>query len=164
MDELCGALMAAKVELVVDVRHIPRSRTNPQFNQDTFPASLRERHIGYIHLRALGGLRGRPRGSNPSPNMYWRNESFRNYADHAMTAEFAAALRELRTLGQERTATIMCAEALWWRCHRRIIADYLLAAGEQVFHIMTGSRIEPASLNPGAVRREDGTLIYPAEK
>jgi len=146
-----GQLRAAQVRRVIDVRHIPRSRTNPQFNRETLAESLENAHIAYAHIPALGGLRGRSRSAQPSANTYWRNQSFRNYADYAMTAEFAAGLAELRVLGRERTAAIMCAEALWWRCHRRIIADYLLAHEERVFHIMRDRTVQ-ATLTPGALR------------
>jgi uncharacterized protein (DUF488 family) len=153
-------LRAAQVRRVVDVRHIPRSRANPQFNRETLAESLESAQIAYAHIPALGGLRGRSRSAQPSPNLYWGNQSFRNYADYALTSGFAAGLAELRVLGRERTAAIMCAETLWWRCHRRIIADYLLAHEERVFHIMRDRTVE-ATLTPGALRQADGTLIYP---
>ena len=97
-----------------------------------------------------------------SPNLLWQNSSFRNYADYAMTEEFHQGLTELRTLGHKRRSAIMCAEAVWWRCHRRIIADYLICAGESVFHILGSNRVDRALLTPGAIRRPDGTVIYPA--
>ncbi len=154
-------LQQAGCDLVVDVRTIARSRTNPQFNGDTLPASLSGYGIGYVHLAALGGLRGRRKGAPPSPNDWWENASFRNYADYAATAPFRAALQELRALGQTRRCAIMCAEAVWWRCHRRIIADYLLFEGESVFHIMGRGKIEPATPTPSARRQADGSLLYP---
>lgn len=161
--ELAGLLQQVGAGLVADVRTVPRSRTNPQFNADALPASLAPWGIGYRHLRSLGGLRGRRQDEGPSPNAYWENPSFRNYADYAGTAEaFRAGLDELRALGRVETCAVMCAEAVWWRCHRRIIADYLIAEGECVFHIMGPGKVEPARLNPAAVRRPDGTLVYPA--
>ena len=147
---------------MIDVRSIPRSRTNPQFNQDTLPATLAPWQIGYEPIAALGGLRGKARGTDPSLNAYWRVSAFRNYSDYALTAPFAAGLAQLRARGAEQRCAIMCAEAVWWRCHRRIIADYLLAAGEQVMHIMGKSHVDAASLTPGSVIRDDGTVIYPA--
>jgi len=151
------------VDLVVDVRSIPRSRTNPQFNRETLPGTLEPWQIGYEHIAELGGRRGKSRASEPSSNSYWRVRSFRNYADYALTAPFAAGLARLRERGSQQRSVIMCAEAVWWRCHRRIIADYLLAAGEQVMHILGTSHVEVASLTPGAIVRNDGTVVYPAE-
>ena len=156
--EFADLLHASQVELVVDVRHMPRSRTNPQFNREVLPDVLKSLQIGYVHLAALGGLR--PRGLETSPNLLWQNTSFRNYADYAMTEEFHQGLTELRNLGHKRRSVIMCAEAVWWRCHRRIIADYLICARETVFHIL-GNRVDRAQLTPGAIPRADGTVIYP---
>jgi uncharacterized protein (DUF488 family) len=161
--ELAGLLQQAEVRFVVDVRAFPRSRTNPQFNFDVLPASLAEWQIGYRHIQALGGLRGHGGDQRPSPNAYWENRSFRNYADYTGTAAFRTGLAELRDFGCVHTCAVMCAEAVWWRCHRRIIADYLIAEGEQVFHIMGPGLVEPARLNPAAVRQHDGTLIYPGD-
>jgi uncharacterized protein (DUF488 family) len=156
--EFTDLLRASQVELVVDVRHVPRSRTNPQFNREILLEELQSFQIGYIHLAALGGLRSRR--LKTSPNLLWQNSSFRNYADYAMTEEFHQGLTELRTLGHKRRSAIMCAEAVWWRCHRRIIADYLICAGESVFHIL-GNRVDRAVLTPGAIRHADGTVTYP---
>jgi uncharacterized protein (DUF488 family) len=118
--------------------------------------------IGYRHLRALGGLRGHRKDQGPSQNTYWENLSFRNYADYTAATAFRAGLVELRDLGRSQICAVMCAEAVWWRCHRRIIADYLISDGARVFHIMAPGKVEPASLNPAAVQQHDGTLIYPA--
>src|SRR5215831_2552393 len=133
IDEFVTMLNSAGVTLVVDVRTVPRSRTNPQYNGDVLPRSLASFHVGYEHVAALGGLRGKHRDVPPSVNAFWRNESFHNYADHAMGHTFRAGLTRLCELGRDQPCAIMCAEALWWRCHRRIIADYLLAAGEVYF-------------------------------
>lgn len=160
--EFAGLLQQAGAGFVADVRAFPRSRTNPQFNFDVLPASLAEWQIGYRYIQALGGLRGRKKDRGPPPNAYWENLSFRNYADYTATAAFRAGLAELRDLGRTQTCAIMCAEAVWWRCHRRIIADYLLSEGEQVFHVMGPGKIETATLNPAAIRQHDGTLVYPA--
>jgi uncharacterized protein (DUF488 family) len=151
------------VDLVIDVRSMPRSRTNPQFNQQSLPEALAPWQIGYQHIAELGGLRGKSRGTESSLNTYWRVRSFRNYADYALTAPFAAGLARLRERGSEHRCVIMCAEAVWWRCHRRIITDYLLAAAEQVNHILGKSHVDVASLTPGAVVRNDGTVVYPAQ-
>jgi uncharacterized protein (DUF488 family) len=162
--ELAALLREAGVELLVDVRTIPRSRANPQFNADGLPGSLEPHRIAYRHLPKLGGLRGRPKTAAPSLNTFWENESFRNYADYTASAGFQEGLAELRALGRQYNCAIMCAEAVWWRCHRRIITDYLLAAGEEVFHIMGPGKIEPAHMTAAAVRQPDGTLIYPGRQ
>lgn len=157
--EFIALLEMLQVKALVDVRTIPRSRTNPQFNADTLPDALGS--IAYCHIAALGGLRGHRRDAPPSPNNFWENESFRNYADYAATETFRNGLEQLREIGHSQTSAIMCAEAVWWRCHRRIIADYLLAAGETVFHILGPGRIEPAKLTPAAHQTAQGTLVYP---
>ena len=154
-------LGAAGVKELVDVRSVPRSRTNPQFNAENLPEGLRTFGIAYRHLAELGGLRGRRKDRPQSPNIFWDNASFRNYADYAGTEPFREGLQTLRKMGQQKTCAIMCAEAVWWRCHRRIIADYLLAAGETVFHILSLKKIEDARLTPAARIMADGTLIYP---
>jgi uncharacterized protein (DUF488 family) len=156
-------LRESNVDLVVDVRSMPRSRTNPQFNLETLPEGLAPWQIGYRHMAELGGLRGEQRLVESSLNSYWTVRSFRNYADYALTEPFASGLARLREQGSQRHCTIMCAEAVWWRCHRRIITDYLLAAGEQVIHILGASRVQEAQLTPGAILRDDGTVVYPAE-
>ena len=161
VEDLAALLREAGVACLADVRTLPRSRANPQFNADTLPDALAVWQIGYRRLPTLGGLRGRRKDADPSPNGFWENASFRNYADYAMTAAFREGLAELVALGRERVSAIMCAEAVWWRCHRRIIADYLVADGETVLHIMGPGKIEPARLTPVAVRRPDGTLVYP---
>ena len=160
--ELIVLLRDAGVDLLVDVRSVPRSRTNPQFNTDALPEALAEAGIGYRHIRALGGLRHHPKGAPESPNTLWRNDAFRDYADYAMTEPFRGGLAELRVLADEHRCAMMCAEAVWWRCHRRIVADYLLAEGEAVTHIMAPAKTEPATLTPGAEPQSDGTILYPA--
>jgi uncharacterized protein (DUF488 family) len=165
LDEFAELLTSAGITELVDVRTVPRSRTNPQFNADTLPESLRPIGIAYRHIAELGGLRGRRKDRPQSPNIFWKNSSFRNYADYAGTQPFRDGLQTLRQLGRRQTCAIMCAEAVWWRCHRRIIADYLLAAGETVFHILSLKKTEPAHLTPAAQLLPDGTLVYvkPAE-
>jgi len=155
-----GELLAeSRVDLVVDVRSMPRSRTNPQFNGESLPAALAPWRIGYEHIATLGGLRGIARGSEPSPNSYWRVRGFRNYADYALTEPFAKGLAQLRELGSRHRCAIMCAEAVWWRCHRRIIADYLLSEGACVLHILGTAHVDEAGLTPGAAPCGDGTII-----
>jgi uncharacterized protein (DUF488 family) len=154
-------LNEAEVGLVADVRTVPRSRTNPQYNTDVLPRSLVGSQIGYEHIAALGGLRGRTHDVPPQANAFWENQSFHNYADYAMGEDFRAGLTRLRELGQTRRCAIMCAEAVWWRCHRRIIADYLMAAGEAVFHILASHHIEKAKMTDAAVANSAGILSYP---
>jgi uncharacterized protein (DUF488 family) len=161
VEEFVELLQTAGVRLVADVRTVPRSRTNSQFNRDTLPDALSGFQIGYEHIAELGGLRGRTHDIAPAVNSFWQNQSFHNYADYAMSEGFRAGLARLRDLGRERTCAVMCAEAVWWRCHRRIIADHLLAAGETVFHIMGSGRIESAHMTEGARAGLDG-LTYPA--
>jgi uncharacterized protein (DUF488 family) len=160
-DEFIALLREFEIELIADVRSIPRSRTNPQFNTDILARTLAEAGIGYRHLKALGGRRHRGRDAAPSPNPFWRNDSFRNYADYAATDAFKTGLDELRTIARDSRCAIMCAEAVWWRCHRRIIADYLLSEGVRVVHIMGPGNADPAQLTPGAQMLPEGTLVYP---
>jgi len=161
--ELASLLTANDVKLLIDVRKMPRSRTNPQFNADVLGASLKAYGIAYRHMEALGGLRGKTRDIAPDTNAYWENASFRRYADYAMTDEFRAAFEELRAIGREKRSAIMRAEAVWWRCHRRIITDYLMAAGEDVFHIVSNDVPEPAKMTPAARPGPNATLVYPVE-
>jgi uncharacterized protein (DUF488 family) len=163
IEEFVALLMAAEVRLVVDVRTVPRSKTNPQFNRETLPASLAGRGISYEHCPALGGLRNKQPGVSPDANAFWENASFHNYADYALSEEFRSGLQNLRELGRSARAVIMCAESLWCRCHRRIIADYLIAAGEAVFHILGPDHIEQARLTPEARVEADGGLAYPKD-
>jgi uncharacterized protein (DUF488 family) len=162
IEELVELLRAAEVDLLVDVRTVPRSRTNGQYNRDVLPAALAPHALGYEHVAALGGLRGKSKSVAPDVNAFWQNRSFHNYADYALSEPFRAGLAELRTRGHAQRCAIMCAESVWWRCHRRIIADYLIAAGEAVFHIMAKGRIDPAEMTPAAELRADGSLVYPA--
>ena len=160
--EFVALLRQVDVDLVVDVRSIPRSRTNPQFDADALPGALAEAGIAYRHLPALGGLRHRTKGAEPSLNTLWRVAAFRNYADYAGTDAFRTGLDELRALARDHCCAIMCAEAVWWRCHRRIIADYLLAAGVSVAHIIGHHKIDPAKFTPGARSLPGGALVYSA--
>ncbi|MBO9354224.1 DUF488 family protein [Bordetella petrii] len=154
-------LREAGVELLVDIRTVPRSRANPQFNQDVMPGALAAAGLSYEYLAALGGLRGKSKAVARDVNGYWENSSFHNYADYALTEPFRAGLEHLIARGRKQRSAVMCAEAVWWRCHRRIVADHLLARGETVFHIMAAGRIDPARLTPGAVVRPDGAVAYP---
>ena len=160
--EFVDLLCAGKVAMVVDIRTVPRSRANPQYNLDALPDSLAGFQIGYTRIEALGGLRGKSREVPPEVNGWWENRSFHNYADYTLTDEFHGGLDELIGLGRERRVAMMCSEAVWWRCHRRIVADHLLTRGESVFHLMGHDRVEPATLTPAAEPRPDGAVGYPA--
>jgi uncharacterized protein (DUF488 family) len=150
-------LKSASVDLLADVRSYPVSRYSPQFNKATLEESLLGEEIVYRHLPALGGRR--PVSKQPSPNSLWREGGFRNYADYAMTPAFRAGLDILLELGREHTVAIMCAEADWHNCHRRIVTDYLLAANVEVHHILDRG-IEAAQFTPGARKETGGRVIY----
>jgi Protein of unknown function, DUF488/Protein of unknown function (DUF3565) len=160
IDEFVALLRNEHVELVVDVRTVPRSRRNPQYNRDVLPTTLKTFDLDYVHVSELGGLRSR-RPVPPTVNGFWQNESFHNFADYAMGEEFRVDLRKLREAGHARRCAVMCAEAVWWRCHRRIIADYLIAAGETVVHILAKGRTELARITEAAVHGANCTLVYP---
>ena len=153
-------LAEARVTRLADVRGIPRSGRHPQFNIDTMPAALAAAGIDYRHLPALGGRRP-ARKDAPSRNTLWRVQAFRNYADYAQTAHFGDGLAELERLARERPTAIMCAEAVWWRCHRRLVADYMMSRGWEVVHLMGPGQRQPGALTEGAVPLADGTIAYP---
>jgi uncharacterized protein (DUF488 family) len=146
---------------VVDVRTVPRSRTNPQYNFDVLGGELAPSSIAYERIAELGGLRAKSASVPPQVNGYWENQSFHNYADYALSQQFAEGLGKLVAMAAERPTAIMCAEAVWWRCHRRIIADYLLLHDLNVIHLMGEGRTEAARMTPAA-RERDGHLVYPA--
>jgi len=162
IEAFIGLLAQARTHLAIDVRTVPKSRYNPQFNTDALAQSLLAAGIGYRHMPTLGGLRHAKKGSGPSRNRFWDNENFRNYADYTATGEFRQGLEELQALGRAQICTIFCAEALWWQCHRRIITDYLLAAGDKVIHIMGEGHLEEARMTEAAVAGPDGVITYPA--
>jgi len=161
IDEFVVLLNAHDIRLVIDVRTVPRSRTNPQYNSKEFEEALSELQIGYQHIAALGGFRGKTGDLPRKANAFWKNQSFHNYADYAMSKEFRLGLRMLRERGHATTCAIMCSEAVWWRCHRRIIADYLIAMGEIVFHILGPQTVVEAHLTEGALVGPDSTVLYP---
>jgi uncharacterized protein (DUF488 family) len=163
LDAFVALLKGADVRLVVDVRTIPRSRTNSQYNSDVLPASLSAFQIEYEHIAALGGMRGRQPTVPPTTNAFWHNQSFHNYADYAMGADFHSGFSRLRKLGHSERCAIMCAETLWWRCHRRIISDYLIVAGEMVFHILGPDQIKQAHITDAATVETAGNVTYPAD-
>jgi uncharacterized protein (DUF488 family) len=161
VDELIEILCSAHVDTLVDIRTIPRSRTNPQFNQEIFPRSLAAAKITYVHLAALGGLRHKSKTVDPAVNAGWRQAAFHNFADYAETSLFHEGLNELLRLASQEICAIMCAEAVWWRCHRRIVADHLLAHGMSVIHLFARDKAEPATLTPFAVIRQGARVSYP---
>lgn len=162
IDEFIAMLAAANIELVADIRKMPMSRANPQFNHDALAASLADAGIAYEHVAALGGLRGKTPTVPADVNGLWRNASFHRYADYALTEPFRAGLEHVIAQGHERRCVLMCSEAVWWRCHRRIVADYLLARGETVLHFVGAGREEPAHLTLGAVIESGDAVVYPA--
>ncbi|MDB5668336.1 MAG: repair protein [Alphaproteobacteria bacterium] len=159
--EFVDLLRAGAVALVVDIRTVPRSRRNPHYNLDELADALAPWQIGHLRIEELGGLRGRSSDVPPQVNGYWTNQSFHNYADYALSDDYREGLAQLQDVSSERRTAIMCAESVWWRCHRRIVADYLIDSGREVFHLMGDSRVNPATMTPGAQRHPDG-LHYPA--
>ncbi len=153
-----GLLRAHRVKRVIDVRSIPKSRHNPQFNRTILAKKLRTAKIGYVHLGKLGGLR-HPR--RDSPNMGWRNASFRGFADYMLSSDFDAGLERLMKLARQKRSTMMCAEAVPWRCHRSLIADALTVRGVQVKDILSKKRSQVHSLIPFA-HVQGHRITYPA--
>ena len=154
-------LHVGKVDTVVDIRSTPRSSTNPQFNFDALPQALTPWHMGYTQIMELGGRRRKSTSIAPAVNAFWMHQSFHNYADHALSDEFHSGLTRLLELSAVRRCAIMCSESLWWRCHRRIVADYLLHNGRTVFHLMSPARLVPAWLTEAATA-QGASLVYPA--
>jgi uncharacterized protein (DUF488 family) len=159
LEDFIGLLQAHGATSVVDVRTVPRSRYNPQFNKTSLPRALKKAGLGYVHLPGLGGLRHAKRDSL---NVGWRNASFRGYADYMQTPEFEQGLEELIRLAKQERIAIMCAEAVPWRCHRSLIADALLVRGIRTEDIMSPTRRQVHVLTPFAKVRGT-TITYPAE-
>ena len=160
LEAFLGLLGHFSLETVADVRRFPGSRRHPHYAKEALRASLAERGIGYCWLPALGGRR---RPTPDSPNVAWRNAAFRGYADHIATAEFAGGLEELLALSGRLRTTLMCAEAVWWRCHRALIADVLSVRGIEVVHILDAqhTRVHPYT---SAARIVQGRLSYTAQQ
>ena len=159
IEDFLEMLTAHQISRLVDVRTVPRSRTNPQFNKDTLPASLKKVKIAYAHVSELGGLR-KPKAN--SPNAAWRNLSFRGYADHMQTEEFAAGLDKLFKWMKKDRIALMCAEAVPWRCHRSLIADALTVRGVRVEEIVSAKKTQVHKMTPFAKVRGT-TVTYPEE-
>jgi uncharacterized protein (DUF488 family) len=155
IEDFIALLKAHKIQLLVDVRTIPRSRLNPQFNRDALPDSLHPAHMRYQHMAELGGLR---HARKDSTNTAWRNLSFRGFADYMETPEFEKGLTHLIEESRSRRTAIMCAEAVPWRCHRSLIADSLVARGIEVLEISSATRADPHKMTPFA--KVDGTKVH----
>jgi uncharacterized protein (DUF488 family) len=160
IDDFVELLQMHGVEEVVDIRTMPMSRHNPQFNGDALKQSLKKNGIRYKHLKKLGGLR---HSRKDSVNLGWRNVSFRGYADYMSTPEFAEGLESLTKIARSRETAIMCAEAVPWRCHRSLVADALVKKGWLVRDIISGTSAAKHRLTP-FLKVKNGQLIYPAPK
>jgi uncharacterized protein (DUF488 family) len=161
IDEFVELLRCGQIDMLVDIRSTPRSRTNPQYNLDTLPEALAAWQIGHLRIEELGGRRKKSPDVPPEVNAFWTNQSFHNYADYALSDPFRRGFAQLMALSAERRCAVMCSEAVWWRCHRRFVADYLLNAGREVFHLMGKDRVEPARITPAA-RAQNRSRVYPA--
>lgn len=159
IDEFVDLLHMHGVELLVDIRTVPKSRHNPQYNTDVLPNSLGDANIEYVHMKGLGGFR------KPQPNSVnsaWNVESFRGFADYMLSNDFEDNLNRLIDLAREKCVALMCAEAVPWRCHRSLISDALVARGVRVWHILGKTRTSEHHLTAWA-RVKDGRVFYPAE-
>jgi uncharacterized protein (DUF488 family) len=162
--DFVALLKAWKIEEIIDVRTVPKSRAFPQFWKTRMQTALPKADIAYAHLVGLGGLR---HSKKDSPNTAWRNASFRGYADYMQTSEFGTALKELNEHRKARRVCIMCSEAVWWRCHRRMIADAEVASGIPVKHVMTLTKATPHEMTPFAIvkkrRGKTPVITYPGD-
>jgi uncharacterized protein (DUF488 family) len=156
LEEFLELLRFHRIQVLADVRQFPGSRRLPHFSQQPFSEALNRAGIEYVHFPELGGRR-RPRPD--SPNVAWRNEAFRGYADYMMSAPFRAGIDRLLKIADEKFTAIMCAEAVWWRCHRALIADYLKAAGHEVLHILGPGKTDEHPFT-SAAKLVDGKLSY----
>lgn len=153
-DEFLALLHAHRIERLADIRTVPRSRRHPQFSKEPLATALVAQGIAYRHFPGLGGLR---KPAKNSRNTYWRNESFRGYSDYMETEEFTKAVDDLLVFAEEGRAAVMCAEAVWWRCHRALLADALVARGVTVCHILSRAPAQPHQLCEHA--RIDGARV-----
>jgi uncharacterized protein (DUF488 family) len=161
LDQFVDIVKGFGIGMIIDVRTVPRSRTNPQYNLDTFGQQLANVGIGHEQIAQLGGLRKKSRTVGDEVNSFWDSRSFHNYADYALSDEFEEGLDRLLELSKTQRCAIMCAEAVWWRCHRRIVTDHLLLRGIEVIHIMDKDKSTKAVLNPAA-KVAGLKLTYPA--
>lgn len=167
LEEFTDLLRDAQVGTLVDVRKLKGSRKYPHFNEEVLREALPNENISYTWIEQLSGRRSKSREIDPRVNGLWRNQSFHNYADYTLSDEFGGGLDELLKLGtdrdDDRRVAIMCAEAVWWRCHRRLIADQLLARDIDVVHVLGPGQFAPAQLTEGAVFSAKGIVTYPPE-
>ncbi|WP_336660334.1 DUF488 domain-containing protein [Leucobacter sp. USHLN153] len=164
IEEFIALLKGAGATGVIDIRKLPGSRKFPHFDADPLAASLESAGLQYAREERLAGLRGSSPDVPRETNGNWRNQSFHRYADYALSAEFRAGLdRVIAEAEGSATPALMCAEAVWWRCHRRLVADHLIAREIEVAHVMPNGRISPASLTPGGVIGDDGVVRYPEQ-
>ena len=161
IDELIAALRAHQIQILVDIRAFPMSRRLPQFNRESLEKSLPEAGIRYLWIKALGGYRKRV--LEESPNIALRNDSFRNYADYMLTAEFERAVAELVSLAENSRTAYMCAERVYFRCHRMLVSDWLVAQGHEVLHIDDEGPLKAHRMTAEA-RMVDGRLIYRGDR
>jgi len=160
VDQFVGLLRQHGIESLVDIRRFPTSRRYPQFNQDNLTKSLTEQRIGYHWLEALGGRRGKQSPDFQSPNLGIKDESFRNYADHMTTDDFQDGIQTLLDIAKQHRIAIMCSEASFMQCHRRLVSDNLLANGISVQHIFSTGEVQPHTLTSGA-QMKNGDVTYP---
>jgi uncharacterized protein (DUF488 family) len=160
IERFVAVLQTYGIERLADIRTIPRSRHNPQFNDAALASSVTAQHVEYVHIKALGGLR---RACKDSPNTGWRNESFRGFADYMQTAEFQHALEALMRMSRQKPVAIMCAEAVPWRCHRSLVADALSVRGVPVVEILSENSYRMHTLTPFA-RVEGVRITYPPDQ
>ena len=163
LNRFLGLLAQYRIEALADSRRFPSSKAFPHFNQKTLAAALKEAGIEYHWLEALGGRRHKKEAGSTSPNEGLQNESFRNYADYMLTEEFRQAVEKLLEIAGRKRTAIMCAESVYWRCHRRLVSDFLLANDATVQHIFPSGELRPLQLTPGA-KIEAGQVTYPAEQ
>jgi uncharacterized protein (DUF488 family) len=161
LDRFLALLARHGVEVLIDIRHFPGSRNYPHFHRDNLATALTKSGVEYHWLEALGGRRHKQR--KESPNLGLENKGFRNYGDYMLTDEFRGGVEELLEVSRQKRSAIMCAEGLFWQCHRRLVSDYLVANGVTVQHIMPSGGLRPHKLTSGALI-EDGQVTYPGEK
>ena len=161
LDELVEALKAHQIETLVDIRAFPMSRRLPQFNRESFDNNLPAAGIRYVWMKALGGYRKKI--LDESPNIALRNQSFRNYADYMLTPEFEHAMKEILALAEQSRTAYMCAERVYFRCHRMLVSDWLVAHGHEVLHIDATGPVKAHKLTAEA-RLSDGRLLYRGDR
>jgi uncharacterized protein (DUF488 family) len=161
LDRFLALLAQHEVEALVDIRRFPGSRKYPHFSRNNLAAALPKAGLQYCWLEALGGRR--PKQREESPNLGLENKGFRNYADYMLTNAFQNGVEKLLQIAQCKRTAILCAEGLFWQCHRRLVSDFMVASGATVLHIMPSGELRPHKLTSGAVI-EDGRVSYPGER